>query len=115
LHYLAPATEGWRTRAYISSAVTGAGISEIWDVIQEFRQVTSASGAFETRRKAQMKDWLHSMIEEQLLHRFFNHPAIKPVLPAIEAAVIEGTVPTTSAVQELFQIFENKRESSDEH
>ena len=115
LHYLAPATEGWRTRAYISSAVTGAGISEIWDVIQEFRQVTSASGAFETRRKAQMKDWLHSMIEEQLLHRFFNHPAIKPVLPAIEAAVIEGTVPTTSAVQELFQIFENKRESSDEY
>lgn len=115
LHYLAPATEGWQTRAYTCSALTGDGIAEIWAVIERFRQQTLASGAFDSRRKTQMKDWLHSMIEEQLLHRFFNHPAIKPVLPAIEAAVIEGTVPTTSAVQTLFEVFENKRESSDEH
>ena len=42
LHYLAPATEGWRTRAYTTSALTGEGILEIWSVIQKFREQTTA-------------------------------------------------------------------------
>ena len=38
LHYLAPATEGWRTQAYTCSALNGEGIAAIWKVIGEFRE-----------------------------------------------------------------------------
>ncbi|HYQ92753.1 MAG TPA: methylmalonyl Co-A mutase-associated GTPase MeaB, partial [Candidatus Competibacteraceae bacterium] len=46
LHYLAPATEGWQTRAYTCSALAHEGIDEIWRVIEDFRQKTQASGVF---------------------------------------------------------------------
>ena len=32
LHYLRPATDGWVTKAYTCSAMTGEGIEEIWGV-----------------------------------------------------------------------------------
>lgn len=115
LHYLAPATAGWHTRAYICSSLTGEGVAEIWQVVEAFRRSTQIAGTFETRRKLQMKDWLHTMIEEQLLGRFFSDPAIKAALPTVEAAVVSGTLPATSAVQELFKIFEENRETPNEH
>ncbi len=39
LHYLAPSADGWTTRAYTGSALTGEGIANIWAVIQRFINV----------------------------------------------------------------------------
>jgi len=101
LHYLAPATEGWRTRAYSGSAQTGDGIPELWKVIESFQKTTTESGVFLSRRKSQTREWLHTMVEEQLKTYFFNHPKVKEILPAIESAVMEGTKPATAAAREL--------------
>lgn len=106
LHYLAPATEGWQTKAYLCSSVAGVGIPELWDVIEKFRQVTTASGVFARRRQAQAVDWMRSMIEEHLLNRFFQFPAIREKLPHIEAAVASGELPATAAAQKLLAVFE---------
>ncbi|MGQ9927179.1 MAG: methylmalonyl Co-A mutase-associated GTPase MeaB [Chloroflexaceae bacterium] len=106
LHYLAPATPGWQTRARICSAVTGEGIAEIWEEIERFREVTTASGVFAERRRQQTRDWLHALIEDYLRSRFFNHPAVKARLPAIEAAVVAGTLPVTAGAQTLARVFE---------
>lgn len=114
LHYLAPATEGWRTRAYTCSALTGEGIAEIWDVVEKFCQQTRESGVFVQRRKNQTLDWVYSMVEEHLRSRFFNHPGVKAERPQIEQAVIEGTLPATVAAQELLSTFEGRTGEADE-
>lgn len=106
LHYLAPATEGWISQAYSCSAVTGEGIAEIWQVIEDFRQKTTQSGAFERRRRDQVKDWVYAMIVEHLRQLFFQHPGVLKSLPEIEKAVVAGTLPATTAVQTLLHIFE---------
>ncbi len=106
LHYLAPATEGWISQAYSCSAVTGEGIAEIWQVIEDFRQKTMQSGAFERRRRDQVKDWVYAMIVEHLRQLFFQHPGVLKSLPEIEKAVVAGTLPATTAVQTLLHIFE---------
>lgn len=108
IHYLAPATEGWQTKAYICSAVTGLGIDDIWSKVEEFRETTTESGVFEARRRKQMVNWVHTMVEEHLLNRFFNDPEIKEVLPDIEEAVVNGAMPATTAAQELLNKFENQ-------
>jgi LAO/AO transport system kinase len=108
LHYLAPATEGWQTKAHTCSAMYGEGIPDIWEVVQDFRKQTGESGVFEKRRRAQMLDWLHSMVEEQLRVYFFNHPNVREVLPDIEKAVADGTMPATSGAQELLRSVEKK-------
>jgi LAO/AO transport system kinase len=107
LHYLPSVTEGWRTQAYICSSVTGEGISEIWDVIEEFYNITIESGVFASRRRSQIKDWLHAMVEEDLRIRFYNHPGVLSILPWIEQSVLERSMPVTAAAKELLKTFSN--------
>jgi LAO/AO transport system kinase len=104
LHYLTPATQGWRTRAYTGSAQTGDGLQKIWDVIESFQQRTTESGVFAARRKAQNREWLHTLVEEQLKQYFFSQPSIKRQLPEIEQAVAEGTQPATAAARQLLNL-----------
>ncbi len=114
LRYLTPATEGWRPRAYICSAQTGEGIAEIWREIERFRNETTASGVFAVRRRAQARDWVYTLIEDHLRTRFFGHPVVQERLPAIEKAVVEGTLPVTTAVQDLIRAFESALQGSEE-
>jgi LAO/AO transport system kinase len=107
LHYLAPATEGWQTRAYTCSALTGEGIDEIWQVIEDFRRKTMASGVLENRRRTQTLDWVYSMVEEHLRQSFFEHAGVKRIRADVERAVIEGHMPPTVAVQELVKKYES--------
>jgi LAO/AO transport system kinase len=106
LHYLAPATEGWDTRAYTCSSRTGEGIADIWGVVEDFRHQMTASGVLAARRRSQTRDWVQAMIEEHLKTRFFRHPAVQNRLPQIEEAVVGGAMPAAAAVQELLEVFE---------
>ncbi|MCB0158102.1 MAG: hypothetical protein KDD83_08210, partial [Caldilineaceae bacterium] len=101
LHYLTPATAGWRTQAYTCSALTGDGVTELRALIDRFRAETTASGAFEARRRRQNREWLHMLVEEQLLAFFFNDPAVKAVLPQIEQAVSDGELPAMAGARRL--------------
>lgn len=106
LHYLAPATEGWETHAYTSSALTGEGIPELWGVVEEFRKKTTDSGVLERRRRAQTLDWVYSMVEEHLRSSFFQHAGVERIRAEIEHEVVWGRMPPTAAVQRLIGEFE---------
>lgn len=106
LHFLPPATPGWETKAYTCSSLHANGITDIWNVILQFEKNTKASGVFEQRRKKQTKQWLYSMISDQLHFRFFQQPEVKSILPILEVAVMNGEKTVSSAVRELFE--ENK-------
>ncbi len=101
LHYLTPATEGWHTRAYTCSALSGEGVANLWTVIERFREMTGASGVFQARRQYQKTEWLHTLVDEQLRAYFYSHPAVAEQLPAIERAVKEGEMTATAAARAL--------------
>lgn len=106
LHYLSPATEGWKTEAYTCSALTGEGIATVWHVVETFRQQMSETGVFAARRRVQTREWVRAMLDEHLLSRFYQHPSVQHVLPQIEQSVMDGTMPATVAVQSLLHVFE---------
>ncbi len=108
LHCLAAATEGWTTRVFTGSSVSGEGIPEIWAVIEKFREITGASGAFERRRHAQTLDWMNSMVSESLRAQFDRHPAVKAVLARVRGDVLSGALPATVAARELLAAFEER-------
>ncbi|MCB1768532.1 MAG: methylmalonyl Co-A mutase-associated GTPase MeaB, partial [Candidatus Competibacteraceae bacterium] len=108
LHFLAPATEGWRTKAYSCSSMSGEGIDTIWSVIQQFREQTTGSGVFEKRRQRQTLDWVYSMVEEHLRASFFNHAGVESIRAEIEEAVINGHIPPTVAAQQLIHKYEGR-------
>jgi GTPase len=105
LHYLTPTREGWRTRAYIGSALDGSGIDKIWSVIESFREKMTVSGELRLQRELQMCQWLHAVIEEQLQRDFYDQPAVQAALPEVETAVCQGTLPPTAAALKLLQIY----------
>lgn len=106
LHYLAPATDGWQTRAYACSSLTGEGIPELWAVVDAFRKQTTDSGVLEKRRRAQTLDWVYSMVEEHLRSSFFQHAGVEQIRAEIEHQVMWGRLPPTAAVQRLIAQFE---------
>jgi LAO/AO transport system kinase len=106
LHYLAPATDGWQTRAYSCSSLTGEGIPELWSVVEDFRKRTMDSGVLEKRRRAQTLDWVYSMVEEHLRASFFQHAGVERIRAEIEHEVMWGRMPPTVAVQRLIAEFE---------
>jgi LAO/AO transport system kinase len=110
LHYLAPATEGWRTEAFTCSAVSGDGIGDIWSVIEAFRTQTAESGVFQQRRQTQTLDWVYSMVEEHLLKSFFNDAGVQSVRAWLEEAVVEGQITPTVAVKKLLAQYEGRME-----
>ncbi|MBM4762221.1 methylmalonyl Co-A mutase-associated GTPase MeaB [Bacillus sp. B15-48] len=105
IHFLQPATKGWETKALTCSAFYETGIQEIWNLIQTFEESTKQSGIFTERRRMQMREWIHSMITDQLHMSFFHNPGVKQLLPKIENEVISGNRPVAAAVEELFTAY----------
>lgn len=105
LHFLQPVTKGWMSKALTCSSVTGKGIDEIWDMLQEFEQITKESGVFQDRRRMQSKEWFHALINSQLHQMFYKNAAIKQMLPILENQVMAGGQTITKAVQVLFENF----------
>jgi LAO/AO transport system kinase len=105
LHYLTPVTSGWSARARTGSALTGDGVRELWQVIDQFQNDTRASGFFAQRRRQQTLSWLHELVGARLQRKFYSHPAVAALLPELETAVTAGTLPATSAARRLLDIF----------
>ncbi|MFZ7945165.1 methylmalonyl Co-A mutase-associated GTPase MeaB [Neobacillus sp. 19] len=105
LHFLQPATKGWATKAYTCSSMTHEGISEIWEIIQSFEQTGKSTGVFDNRRKIQAREWLYSMISDQLQFYFYHHTGVKNELPKLENEVIAGETTVATAVETLFKTF----------
>lgn len=111
LHFLTPATRGWKTEAYTCSALTGAGIPEIWQVISEFAGVTGQNGSFDDRRREQALSWVMQMIEETLKERFYQHPGVKQAVAGIEHEILQEKILPTAAVDRLLGIFDGSQKN----
>jgi LAO/AO transport system kinase len=101
LHYLTATTPGWTPRAYVCSAITEEGIDRLWRVVNDYVVRTQANGHFQARRRRQNLEWLHLLVDEQLRAYFYDHPAVRAILPQIEQAVITGDQPATAAARRL--------------
>ena len=105
LHFLQPATKGWETQATTCSALFAEGIQDIWQIIRRFEEKTKQSGVFEARRKNQTKDWVYSLIIEQLQASFFQNSEVRRLLPELEKEVLLGAKTVSSVVNDLLKIF----------
>ncbi len=103
LQYIRRTTEGWRPTAVLTSASTGLGVPELWRTIEAFCQTAKESGEWEARRRVQLIEWLHSLIQENLRTRFYSRPGIRQQLVRLENAVASGKIPPLVAAGELFR------------
>jgi LAO/AO transport system kinase len=108
LAILRPADEdGWKPRVVTSSGQTGAGLDEIWEIITEHRELLSANGELEKRRKHQLLGWMWSLVDEGLRTAVRSHPMVADTLTALEEDVLEGRTTPTSAAEQILSTFKS--------
>ncbi|MGA7488004.1 MAG: methylmalonyl Co-A mutase-associated GTPase MeaB [Xanthobacteraceae bacterium] len=101
LHILSPHSPNWSPPVVTYSALTGAGIAELWTTILDHRQRMTEAGELDARRRQQQVKWMWAMLEDRVFARFKSDPALKARLPRIEAAVAEGRTSPAVAVDEI--------------
>ena len=67
LHLAPPRADGWTVEVATASALTGAGIPEVADRLETYREGRSA--AIAERREAQRLEWLREEIRRELLRK----------------------------------------------
>jgi LAO/AO transport system kinase len=93
----------WSPPVVTYSALTRDGIPDIWGKVMEHRAAMMAAGAHGARRREQQVKWMWAMLEERITARLRSDPALRGRLPRLEAAVADGTMSASMAVEEMAQ------------
>jgi LAO/AO transport system kinase len=104
LHILAPRSPTWSPPVITYSALTGNGIAELWGQVLAHQEKMTASGELAARRREQQVKWMWTMLEERLTARLRGDPAVRAKLRQAEAAVADGRLAPTLAVEQIAQV-----------
>ncbi|WXG53146.1 MAG: methylmalonyl Co-A mutase-associated GTPase MeaB [Candidatus Sedimenticola sp. (ex Thyasira tokunagai)] len=74
LSLLHPRTRNWQVPVKICSALEGRGITEVWEVVGNYRDTLTASGELTERRAEQARSWMWSETADSLLTSLRKHP-----------------------------------------
>ena len=80
LHLYPQKESNWQPKVTLCSALKNEGISEIWQLIENYIEHTKNNSFFNLNRTEQNKFWLLQTIEERLKSDFFNQSQIKKEL-----------------------------------
>jgi len=97
--------EDWSPRVVCSSAQTGLGLDEIWELILEHERTLKSLGIFEEKRRTQGLRWMWSMVDEGLQTELRRHPEVLKIRSDLEEAVLEGNETPTSAALKILRAF----------
>jgi LAO/AO transport system kinase len=105
LHLFPASPDGWTPRVLTCSAVSGAGVAEIWQSVLEHRLLLEGNGWFAAQRADQALEWMRELVSTGLGDRFSRHPAVSARRPVLEDAVRHGQTTAFAAARELLGLF----------
>ncbi|MDR3340155.1 MAG: methylmalonyl Co-A mutase-associated GTPase MeaB [Candidatus Symbiothrix sp.] len=101
LHLFPLPASGWSPKVLTYSGYYKTGITEIWDMVDEYMAFTKQSAYFEFRRNSQSKYWMYESINEQLKKHFYQSPSIADELPVKESQVLRSELTSFTAAKQL--------------
>jgi len=104
LHILTPRSAHWQPPVITYSALTGAGINELWQHVLDHRRAMNASGDFAARRREQQVKWMWSMLEQRMLARLRADASVRGKVKKLEVEVAEGRVSPALAAEQIAEM-----------
>lgn len=101
LRLIYPRQTLWRPPVLAMSALEGTGLTELWETVLRHRDVLTAAGEFDARRRAQLVDWTWSMVRDAVLDRVLNHPLVRQLRTDVERQVRDGEITPALAAQRI--------------
>ncbi|MCP2165449.1 methylmalonyl Co-A mutase-associated GTPase MeaB [Goodfellowiella coeruleoviolacea] len=105
LRLLRTAGATWTPQVLTCSGLHGTGLAEVWQQVEQHRDTLAGTGELAEKRRRQQVDWTWAMVREELLTRLTNHPAVREVVPEVEAAVQAGELTPTLAAEHILSAF----------
>jgi len=109
LNFLHQAESGWPPVADSCSALTGAGIPRVWEIISDYIGFVKSNGYFDKRRLDQAQQIMHQTIDQALHNHFYQQTEIKKKIRKIEEDLHLGKVSAFMAAQSLLEAYFGKR------
>lgn len=105
LHLFPPTDSGWIPKVTTASALENRGITEVWEIVDEFVRHTKTKGFFEQKRKEQSVYWLNESIQYELNQAFYNDKDLRKQLDQYKELIQKGKISSYKAARELLELF----------
>src|SRR6478672_9348458 len=100
LHILTPRSPNWIPPVVTYSALTGDGITVLWDKVLEHKAKLTETGEIAAWRRGQQVKWMWSIFDDRLRNQLRSDRALKARLPQLEAEVSAGRLSPAVAAEE---------------
>ncbi len=91
----------WQPKVLQMSALKGEGVDRFWQMVQRFQMLQTHNGRLNQRREQQSLAWMWERIDAGLKQAFKQHPKVQALLPNIQADVVAGRLPASTAARQL--------------
>ncbi len=108
VHFLTSRFDGWQTQVMACSSVNNQGVTEVWAEVDRFKAKISEDGRLQQQRAQQAKAWMWSEMAESLVVDLKSDPSIKRMIPGLESAVLDGSLPATVAAQRMIDAYKKR-------
>jgi len=105
LRYQQPFTKGWKPKVITGSALFGKGIEDIWNLINDFINITKSNNFFEERRSAQRIEWMLSLTEDLLKIKFYADEEVKKSIQSFKVEILNNSISPSLAAESLIKVF----------
>ncbi|MBV7267931.1 methylmalonyl Co-A mutase-associated GTPase MeaB [Winogradskyella luteola] len=104
LHLYPEKASGWSPKVSLCSALKQEGISDVWELIEDYLKTTTTNHYFEQNRNSQNTFWLLQTIEERLKSNFYNSAMIKDELQKQVELIETGKTTPFAAAEYLLSL-----------
>jgi LAO/AO transport system kinase len=101
LRLIYPRETLWRPPVLTMSALTGDGLSELWETVEKHCKVLTEAGEFDARRRKQQVNWTWAMVRDTVLDRVLSNPEVKRIRAELERQVRDGELTPALAAQRI--------------
>jgi len=105
LHLFPISKSAWSPKVHICSAVSGEGIDDVADSIENYVKQTCNNGYFDFNRQHQSAYWMKESIEGQLKNHFYQHPNVLEKWAELEKKVLRNEMSSFIAAKQLLDLY----------
>lgn len=107
LHLFPPKISKWQPKVKLASAYYNEGISDIWEMLNDYFMLTKENNYFNNHRKEQNKYWMMETIQEQIIAHFYQKDGIEHLIENNKSAVQENLKSPFTAANEIISFYFN--------
>jgi len=105
LQLLYPSNAKWIPPVMKVSSLESRGIDEVWETLEDFKDVMQEAGLFDKRRMAQARDWMWSEVGDNLMEALRAHPAVNAMIGDLEGEVAHSRATPSAAAKAMMEAF----------